>query len=874
MADERRPVLVFPQPVKTVRVGLPPRFPRYKTPSKQRQSERLTAQMAALDKAVNDRRLLLSKDTLGAEPEGVLVLDVVGSLSKFHRAAKAAGIEWLGEQDEGTVKPDDDFAALEVDDETDEVVPSDRDVPRHLYLTATNLRTLQKFKSLWERWLKGATFERGQKNWPNLFGRLRSVRLWDASDRLRQSRILEFWKQSIAANADPGPFSVQLWYRQDGRKRESAEATVREFVQRSGGTTPGKATVINEIAYHAMIVSLPATGITALLDDVNAVALAKCDQVMLFRPTGQVGSISPMPSSALADLTAKISPRVIAASKPTEDEPEIGILDGLPQGDHEALQGRLDIDDPDNWAPGYVIAARNHGTGVTSNVVHGDLGSERSPLIRKVYVRPILQPEVAGNPTTRELIPAGVDELDLVQVAITRALSVRPSIKVFLLAVADPAQVFAGKISPWACLLDYLSHKHNILFVVSAGNHPAQLVLPIGTAQFQALGAADRDKFVTKHLWEQATLRSLLAPADSVNSLAIGAANEDSSPLGCPAGTEFPIVARKAASSYSAVGPGYRRSVKPDFVTDGGRLPYRLSLQSNAETTMDVPSGLSIHPGVVTAIPHSTFKYRHDSGTTFAAALTTRRLAVMLEYLRDPAVSIGSPAGIPSEYLVVLAKAFVAHAARWNSAATGCIDGALGTGADARAKRRAKTRMLGYGYVPTTEDFDCTGQRVTCIGFGTIGLEQGHRFEFPLPPVLATLRKPVWRRLTTTLAYLTPIKPTVQTYRMVHLYADHVVAPSVRFAIKEHQDVTETDSARGTLQHLVFEGTDAPVIADGDKLSLVVSSRKDAYDSKKEDGKLAVRYGLVVSLEVSEKVDLYTQVRDRIRSRVRVQGRG
>jgi hypothetical protein len=873
MADERRPVLVFPQPVRTARVGLPPRFPRYKTPSRQRQAERLATQVAALDKAINDRRLLLSSETLGAEPEGVLVLDVVGSLSKFHRAAKAAGIEWLGEQEEGAEKADDDFAVLDFDEETEEEVPSDRDVPRHLYLTATNLRTLQKFKSLWERWLKGNTFERGQKNWPNLFARLRSVRLWDASDRLRQSRILEYWKQSVAINAEPGPFGVQLWYRQNARKREAAEETVRAFVQRSGGATIGRATVINEIAYHAMIVRLPAKRVTALLEDVNAVALAKCDQVMLFRPTGQVAFISQSPSNVLAELTAKTSPKVVSASKPTKDEPEIAILDGLPEGDHEALKGRLDIDDPDNWAPTYLVTARNHGTNVASNVLHGDLGGEHHPLIRKIYVRPILRPELPGNPTARELIPADVDELDLVQNAVTRALSVRPSIRVFLLAVADPAQVFAGKISPWARLLDYLSHKHNILFVVGAGNHPAQLVLPVGTATFQGLNAADRDRLVTRQLIEQSTLRGLLAPADSVNSLAIGAANEDSSSLGCPTGTEFPIITRKASASYAAVGPGYRRSVKPDFLTDGGRLPYRLSLQSTAETRMDVPSGLSVHPGIVTAIPHATFKYRHDSGTTFAAALTTRRLALALEYLRDPAIAAGSTTGIPGEYMAVLAKAFVAHWARWESAATGCIDGAIGNGADTRAKRRAKTRMLGYGYVPTLENFDCSGKRVTCLGYGNIGLEQGHRFDFPLPPVLATLKKPVWRRLTMTLAYLTPIKPTVQTYRMVHLYADQVLPANVRFAVKEHQDVTETDSARGTLQHLVFEGSDAPVFTDGDKLSVIVSSRKDAYDSKKDDGQLAVRYGLVVSLEVAENVDVYTQVRDRIRPRVRILGR-
>ncbi|MBE7490965.1 MAG: S8 family peptidase [Planctomycetes bacterium] len=833
--------------------------------------------MAALERSLEQRSMLLSDHALGGEPEGVLVLEIAGNLDKFHIAAKAAGIEWLGEYDETAVEPDEDFAVQRqrrtrqtdggsIGDE-DEPEDSGNLVPRHVYLTATNQRRLRQFLAMWERWLRNQDFERGQKKWSQLFKQLRTVRFWDAEDRFRATGMLEVWQRAVDEDREPEPFAVELWFREDEAQRDAAEQKVRAFVTASEGQVIGRPTVIPEIAYHALIVSLPKQRVEALLRDQASVVLAKCDQVMLIRPTGQVVG-GPTSGPPLQGIQKPASESVRQAVRPNPDlPPEIAILDGLPMGNHEALDGRLDIDDPDNWGAEYPVQARTHGTMVASNVIHGDLGAAGAPLTRRIYIRPIMRPRPGGSD---EFIPPDLNEIDLVHGAVTRAKQRHPSLKVFLLAVCDPVQVFSGRISPWARLIDYLSHKHNILFVISSGNHTGALHYDVGTQQLHDMPPDQRDLLTMTHVLDGAITRGVMAPADSINALTVGAANNDLSDLdNTPSGTLLPVTNRSLPAPYSALGPGYRRAVKPDFLTNGGRKPYRPMLRSSTQTRLEVPDNLSIFPGIVTAIPHQSFRYRFEAGTTLAAALTTRRLAQALDYLRDPQFA----GQIPDEFLPVIIKALVAHSARWDDAARQSIEAAVGNGADWRAQKAAVTRMLGYGYVPPEGTFDCAQHRATCIGLGTLKVDQGHEFQLPLPPIPADPMQQIWRRLTVTMAYLSPIKPRVQAYRQVVCWADRAVPDDVGFDFNSTSDVEVRAAQRGTLQHLVFEGNSAPVLTDGDALQLIVSSRPGAYDGIRADGEVSTRYGLVVSLEVAQNINIYDEIRDRIRPRVQVRNR-
>src|SRR5690606_23608389 len=73
--------------------------------------------------------------------------------------------------------------------------------------------------------------------------------------------------------------------------------------------------------------------------------------------------------------------------------PIAALLDGAPLLLHDALKDRLLFDDPFDLARHYQPGERKHGTSMASLIVHGELsGGQRTPLARKIYCAPVMQP--------------------------------------------------------------------------------------------------------------------------------------------------------------------------------------------------------------------------------------------------------------------------------------------------------------------------------------------------------------------------------------------------------------------------------------------------------------------------------------------------
>ena len=172
------------------------------------------------------------------------------------------------------------------------------------------------------------------------------------------------------------------------------------------------------------------------------------------------------------------------------------------------------------------------------------------------------------------------------------------------------------------------------------------------------------------------------------------------------------------------------------------------------------------------------------------------------------------------------------------------------------------SRWLGYGVPQIGRILDCTEQRATLLGFGQLSDGEAHVFSLPLPPSLAS--RPEWRRLTATMAWLSPISPRTQKYRTASLWfevSNNNLAPT-------RSDADWRAVKRGTVQHEVFEGQKAEPFIDGDVIKIKVNCREDA-------GKIQtpVAYGLAVSLEVAEGVDIavYNEIRTRIAPAIQIQ---
>jgi len=119
---------------------------------------------------------------------------------------------------------------------------------------------------------------------------------------------------------------------------------------------------------------------------------------------------------------------------------------------------------------------------MASLVIHGDGLSANASLGRPVYVRPVLRPDASG---TRETIPHDQLAIDLIHRAVIRMVDTEfgaasPEVRVINFSIGNAYMQLATAMSPWARLLDWLSYRYKILFVISAGNHSKALTYDFG----------------------------------------------------------------------------------------------------------------------------------------------------------------------------------------------------------------------------------------------------------------------------------------------------------------------------------------------------------------------------------------------------------
>jgi hypothetical protein len=356
--------------------------------------------------------------------------------------------------------------------------------------------------------------------------------------------------------------------------------------------------------------------------------------------------------------------------------------------------------------------------------------------------------------------------------------------------------------------------------------------------------------------------RRLLSPAEGVNALTVGALHDDESGGALPPGWFHPYIGRDLPSPINAQGMGYRRAIKPDVLAPGGRVVIQERLASSDQATLDVYDR-TLPPGQVVAAPGRSAGDRSavwsTRGTSNATALVSRGATLLHHVLDDLR---GDPGGeiIDNVPQAVWLKALLAHGAAWGPGGS-LLDGILRTPDNSRQFKEYLTRLLGYGSIDIRRVSECTAYRATAISGGSLTQDQSYVHRFPLPPSLSGQRG--HRRLTVTLAWLTPVNPRHHGWRRADLW----FAPPTDPLHVERQQADWRAVQRGTLQHEVLEGSEAGVFLDGANLEIPVSCRADAGTLEE-----AVPYALVITLEVAEEIGIpiYDEIRVRIHERVRV----
>ncbi|MDR3362782.1 MAG: S8 family peptidase [Desulfovibrio sp.] len=858
-----RPLLLFPTPNVARRAELPPAFPRVHKPSLERQWERTSPKLQQLQNAFAEQRVKLQQGVTGIEPEQVLVIETIGSIAEFANAVRQIqGMEWLAEIEGADVAPDDDFY-----DER----KREKKLGVQLYMVMSNQRALEEMLSLWKKYKENPqlAFKRGLAKFRDVFNCLHDIRRWGIQERLLETGLLEAWRQELANDPSRNVrFETELWFRQNPIHRAQRAEQVVTLIRQINGRVVSQAT-IEEISYHAILGELPAADVRAIIENPNT-ELTLCDSVMFFRPVGQM-TIGTVPAAEETEAIGDVNNATPAG------EPVIALFDGMPLANHRLLAGRLIIDDPDNFEASYTAAERVHGTSMASLIVHGDLSIQSSPLNRPVYVRPIMKPIPWFNQPRPELMPEDRLVVDLIHSAVKRLFEgengeppVAPYVRVINLSIGDERRPFIRAISPFARLLDWLSAKYGVLFIVSAGNHATPIEFDPSLPPIRSLSADDLERAVVTSIYGNAWNRRLLSPAEAINPITVGALHHDGAPDLPHSGTHrINPLNSLLPSPISAFGSGYSRSIKPDLLYSGGRQSYPLPLTTTSPQKIELRAPYRKNPGNKFASPsvragdlNATV---YGCGTSNAAALMSRNASICYETLAQIFEEQLSEEDV-RRYEIPLLKAMLVHGCSWGNIGTRLINILNNAGNGTRAKQLA-CNWLGYGAPDIGRVLECTEQRATLLGFGELTDGQAHVFTLPLPPSLSARRDR--RRLTVTLAWLSPIAAQTQKYRGAGLWFEiNGTSPTQnRQEACGGQDGWRT-VRRGTVQHEIFEGVTAEPIADGDSISIQVNCRKDARRIVSP-----IPYGLVVSLEVAEGIDIpiYNEIRTRIAPAIQIQ---
>lgn len=810
------------------------------------------------------------------------MFEVIGSIANFAKAADRIQLEWLSEQlgllegvseyldlsgtgddkdeddeEDGDVDgvSDDDF----LDELIDEEAKDDITIGR-LYVGMPTDATYNKLRSLWNQYKAGKRFPDGHGDWWGLFDKLHDLRPWGAEDRITPELRRQLDARAVSAPGNPIQLEVDLWYRGDPVARKAALALLQGRIARLGGTILDRADLA-PVRYQAALVRLPYTAAMALRELDGELALA--DEVMSVRPQ----SMFTVHTDAI-EYTGSDQP---TPSQPTTKLSLAALIDGYPIENHQLLKGRIDVVEVDVLAADAPVSSRFHGTAMASLILHGDLAHKQAAIDRRLKIVPILKPDAHGNETPPP------DKLALA--VIYRAVQdlkrgsggappSGPDVLLVNHSVCDETSPFSGSMSAWARTLDYLSFEYKILFVVSAGNirDPFQVHGYNSIKSFREGDKVERKKAILLGLDGAKSLRTMLSPAESVNSLTVGAAHSDGSLQALPATAVDPYPNEALANIGSGAGLGFNRAVKPDILLPGGR-------QAAQPTYAD---GLLVHafevgafgqavasPGIGT---NSMSAVRRTSGTSNAAALATRtglQIADALDETFNDASWTKRPAA------ACMLKALIAHSGSWGPVGEDLSSYLSPTGKGKSQKQKENiSRFLGYGTADIDRIVSLEQNRITLLADDVIRANKRHEFRIPLPSDL--ISKTDLRRVTMTLAWLSPLRPGNANYRALGLTIVGENGKSqIWSGVKRYKGQPPLGATRrGTLMHMICEGKTAIPFDDDDHFVINVQTAAPPMSGLT---KIDIPYALAVTFEVAASLnaDIREEIRSRVQPRVR-----
>jgi hypothetical protein len=854
-----RPLILFGKPDQADKANRHGGPAKVHYPLHTRQRSRLEPQFNLLQVALEKGALSIQETPDGIDPEYTLVFEAHGDLESFHSAVRSLQstypeVELLFESEKEGIEPDDDFYAYNNQGKRENAKP----LTFKCFCVLFNHKALKELLSLWNCYKNDEKykFPCGKTGLKNIFKTLKDVRLWGIIERFEETKTKEAWENDLVDESLPTvKCEIEFSYRRAEERRIFAERKIEAEILRIGGTVVTK-TCIAEIGYHAMLVIIPRQAARNILSE-SDVSFIAFDEILFVNPSGQMIVSSTQKSF---DFSEELSiPQNIRG------EPVLALFDGLPQEHHPLLENFLVIDDPDDYTASYEIKDRMHGTAMASLILWGELHRNSSAISRKIYVRPIMKPRPGIDDQSFEYIPDDILLVDKINIAVRRIFEPVAgqnisTIKVINLSIGISNRPFYNMVSPLAKLLDWLSFKYKVLFIVSAGNYPQDIDLGIQYSNFARLAAEEKDKVIIQALDRNSRNQKLLSPAESINSLTAGALFSDNSGY-TPAGNMVLPCSNILPSPVSALGRGINRSIKPDLLIEGGQnvvtedfIHHTIAHWGPSPRT--TPPGI-LHAKPVLAAGGKSVGYSH--GTSNAAAILSHNAIKCHDVLEEVFLE-ETEETIPDAYTALLLKAMLVHGAAWREDSK-IISQALNMSTRQQYYDKIH-KFIGYGVSDIERVKECTKNRITLVGYDSMEKDSAHLYSIPLPFDFAS--RQIKRTLTVTLAYFTPIVPHVKRYRRAQVW---FTLENGKNLLNNRCDASDKAVTRGTLQHERFMDDKAESWDTSGLLQIKVNCREDA-------GGLTdfIPYALFVTFEIAPEyeIDVYTSILERIRLREQV----
>ncbi|MEJ2044679.1 MAG: S8 family peptidase [Reinekea sp.] len=857
---DRKPLLTFP-PQKTNETGidsLPGGGDRLITPSLPEQYTKFSPRLNSLERQFAEH-IRLTDCIEGLTPEKILVLEISGSIQNFTAALNKIqgfeGVQHLFSEEQA----DDQFYTQSKDGKKSEV-------KRELYLTMSSQEGIRRLKSLWDNAANNIPLDRGYTPLQHALEQLHDIRYWDVNDRIKETGLLEDWQYRLedsVIDSQMIPFEIELWFKPTPEHRQLSERLIERIIHNHGGNITGRF-AHEGIAYHALRGELPIEAVNLVLSQGgDNLQLMRCDEVMYFRPLGQCGAGS---NKNINPILENIQQGELPSTDPKDAV--VALLDGLPLEGHTTLKGRIVVDDPDNFSDLYTAPSQQvHGTSMASLIIQGDLSGTELPLETPLYVRPIMAP-IKGDMDGRfiEAIPDNYLPLDLIHRAVKRIFEgegdtdpVAPNVKVINLSVCDPSRLFYRNMSPWARMIDWLSEKYGVLFLVSGGNHVDNLSLTCTESQFKTLSNEEKQNEILRAIQNTRTAKRLMSPAESINAITTNASHSDFFEGEARSNVINPFLSDSMFSPVNPISLGKHNSIKPEIMIPGGRVTYRpnLTLRSTDPLTLSVENApKTFGPGQKVAVPSPNpgelNGMAYSYGTSNANALASRRIALLHETIKSMREFEDSKALDFAPESVIL-KALLVHGAELPASETKACMSVFKNAENSRTYKREQSQFFGFGKLNELRIHSCAPNQATLLATGRVKLDHHNEHKFPLPPCLSG--KVILRRLVITLAWFAPINANHHEYKKAQLWvSDPKKSDYEKLFDKGHY--YHHHLKNGTTFHDIITGDKASPYTEGDSLSIQVNCKPRAGSMS-----LEIPYALVVTLDTEDTgLPIYEEV--------------